>query len=149
MADGNDLKKLRRKFKQANKGESAVKPNPNTVTTNKLELLVTIVARNKAEYYADLLQSFEVNLQVIAFGKGTADAKMLELLGLAENEKAVIFSVMQEKKVNDATKILEEKFKAIKGGKGVAFTVPLTSVIGTLIFGFLSNNRLAVREDKQ
>ena len=34
----------------------------NTVTSNKLELLVTVVARSKVEYYTDLLDLFEVFL---------------------------------------------------------------------------------------
>ena len=38
---------------------------PNTVTTNRLKLLVTVVARKKAEFYADLIQSFDVNMQMI------------------------------------------------------------------------------------
>ena len=83
-------------------------------------------------------------MQITAFGHGTADAKMLGLLGLDNSEKAIIFSVIQENKVSDAVNMLEEKFRTIKDGKGVAFTVPLTSVIGTLIFRFLSNNRMNV-----
>ena len=141
----NEEPKVKRRFKTAaHKSEQKntnAKPNQNTVTTNRLELLVTIVGRNKAEYYADLIQSLDVNLQVTAFGHGTADAKMLVLLGLDNSEKAVIFSVIQENKIPDAVNMLDEKFKTIKDGKGVAFTVPLTSVIGTLIFRFLSNNR--------
>ncbi len=116
----------------------------STLTSNKLELLVTIVGRKKAEYYADLIQSLEVNMQAVAFGHGTADAKMLVYLGLADSEKAVIFSVIQENKIPQAMQLLDEKFKTIKDGKGVAFTLPLTSVIGTLIFRFLSNNRMTV-----
>ena len=46
-------------------------------------------------------------------------------------------------------RILDEKFKTIKGGNGIAFTIPLTSVIGKLIFGFLSNNRLTVQEENK
>lgn len=126
-----------------------VKPAaPNTVTTNRLKLLITIVARNKAEYYVDLIQSFDVNMQMIALAEGTANAKMLGLLGLTDSEKAVIFGVIQESKIPDAMHTLEEKFRTIKDGKGVACTVPLTSVIGTLIYGFLSNNRLTVKESK-
>lgn len=119
---------------------------PNTVTQNRLELMVTIVERNKAEFYCDLLQSFQVNLQFVALGHGTADAKMLGYLGLSESEKAVIFSVIQENKIPDAFRALDEKFKSIKNGKGIAYTLPFTSVIGTLIYGFLSNNRMAVKE---
>lgn len=88
-------------------------------------------------------------MQFLTLAHGTADAKMLDLLGLTDNDKAVIFSVIQESKVPDALHTLEEKFKTIKGGKGVACTVALSSVIGTLIYGFLSNNRLTVKENKQ
>ena len=36
---------------------------------------------------------------------------------------------------------LNEKFDKIKDGKGVAFTIPLKSIIGVSIYQFLSNNR--------
>ena len=121
----------------------------NTVTSNKLEMLVTVVSRNKGEYYADLIQSFDVNLQVIALANGTADAKTLRYLGLTDTEKSVIFSVIQQDKLPDALNTLDEKFKTVKGGKGIAYTIPLTSVIGTLIFGFLSNNKTVVKEDNK
>ena len=122
--------------------------NPNTVTTNKLEMLVTIVSRNKAEYYVDLIQSFEINMQITVHATGTANESMLSLLGLTNSEKAVIFSVIQQNKIPHALSVLEEKFQTIKGGKGIAFTIPLTSVIGKLIFGFLSNNKMTVQEGK-
>ena len=121
----------------------------HNVTQNKLELLVTIVNRNKADFYVDLIQSFEVNMQVVALGRGTADAAMLDFLGLAGSEKAVIFSVIREDKIPKALRLIEEKFNTIKGGKGVAWTVSLSSVIGVSIFGFLSNNRMTVKEEKQ
>ena len=127
-----------------------VKPtSPNKVTSNRLKLLVTIVSRSKAEYYTDLIQSFDVNMQMIVLAEGTANAKMLGILGLTDTEKAVLLSVIQEDKIPDAMHTLGEKFQTIRDGKGVAWTIPLTSVIGTLIYGFLSNNRLTVKESKQ
>lgn len=122
--------------------------NPNTVTSNKLEMLVTVISRNKGEYYVDLIQSFDVNMQVIALAEGTADAKTMRYLGLTDSGKTVIFSIIQENKLPDALHTLQEKFNTVKGGKGIAFTLPLTSVIGTLIFGFLSNNKTVVKEGK-
>lgn len=133
-------KKEKRKYTL--KSEKKTAENKNTVVSNRLELLVTIVGRKKVEYYADLIQSLDVNLQLIAHGRGTADAKMLVYLGLADSEKSVIFSVIQQSKIDDAMNMLDEKFRTIKDGKGVAFTVPLTSVIGSLIYRFLSNNRV-------
>ena len=133
----------------AAKKKNAVKAAPNTVTSNKLEMLVTVVSRNKGEYYADLIQSFDVNLQVVALANGTADAKTLRYLGLTDTEKCVIFSIIQQDKLPDALHTLDEKFKTVKGGKGIAYTIPLTSVIGTLLFGFLSNNRTVVKEENK
>ena len=129
----------------ASKSKSAT---PNKVKSNKLKLLITIVARKKAEYFTDLIQSFDVNMQMIVMAEGTANAKMLGLLGFMDTEKAVILSVIQESKIPDTLNTLEEKFQTIRDGKGIAFTVPLTSVIGTLIYGFLSNNKMTVKESK-
>lgn len=140
--------KTKLKQRTANK-KSAVKASPNTVTSNRLELLVTVVSRSKGEYYADLIQSFDVNLQVLALANGTADAKTLRYLGLTDSEKSVIFSVIQQNKLPDALNTLDEKFKTVKGGKGIAYTIPLTSVVGKLIFGFLSNNKTFVKEENK
>lgn len=123
--------------------------NSNTVKSNRLKLLITIVNRNKAEYYTDLIHSFSVNMQMVLMARGTADAKMLSLLGFADNEKAVILSVIQENKLEKALLTIDEKFRTIKDGKGVAFTIPLTSVIGALIYGFLSDNRMMVKENEK
>ena len=145
----NKTKRMRLASIRQEKKPAEQKQNTNTVTSNRLELLVTIVSRKKAEYYTDLIQSLDVNMQVTAFGHGTADAKMLVYLGLADSDKAVIFSVIQQNKIHSAMNLLEDKFKTIKDGKGVAFTIPLTSVIGTLIFRFLSNNRMTVKEENK
>lgn len=118
----------------------------NTVSENKLEILITTVARNKAEYFTDLIQSFDVNMQLVLLAEGTANSGMLAALGINDSSKAAIISVIQEKKALEAASVLEEKFNTIKGGKGIAFTIPMSSVIGTLIFGFLSNNKAVVEE---
>lgn len=134
----------RKSVKSAAKSKRA----QNTVTSNKLELMITVVSRSKTEFYVDLIQSFDVNMQVIALAQGTADANTLRYLGLTDSDKSVIFSVIQENKLQDAMYVLDDKFKTVKGGKGIAFTIPLTSVIGTLLFGFLSNNKNVVKEEK-
>ena len=105
----------------------------------KLQLLVTVVNRKKAEFYADFLQEFEVNMQLSFAADGTASTEMRNLLGLSESEKSVIFSIIKEEKVAQALLALEEKFATIKNGKGIAFTVPMTGVIGVAIYQFLAN----------
>lgn len=115
--------------------------------SGRLQLLVTVVNKGKGESTADLLQSFEVNMQLSVRAEGTASTEMLEILGMEHNKKTVIFSVIREEKVPEAMAALEKNFARIKDGKGIAFTLPMSSVIGVMLFGFLSNDRSTVRTD--
>lgn len=108
---------------------------------NRLKILVTTVARAKADFYMDYIQSFGANMQFVFFGQGTAPREILAAIGLADPERAVIFSVIGENKLPQALEGLDEKFRTIPGGKGIAYTVPMASVIGKSIFNFLSDNR--------
>ena len=114
-------------------------------------MLFTIVSRSKAEFYADLLQSFESNIQMIMAAKGTAKSETLQLLGLVDTEKAVIASVLRHERALAAMEMLDEKFKTIKNGKGVAFLVPVSGTIGVAIYQFLCNQRAyaPVAEEKK
>ncbi|MBO5042507.1 MAG: hypothetical protein J6D87_06030 [Clostridia bacterium] len=116
-------------------------PGERMSAPRKLSLLVTVVNRNKAEFYADFLQSFEVNMQLITNAEGTASKETLHYLGLVETDKAVIFSVIREERVAEALAALEQKFKTIKNGKGIAFTTPMTGTVGVAIYQFLSNTQ--------
>lgn len=111
----------------------------------KLKLLFTVVDRNKGEFYLDYLSQFEVNLQMALGGKGTAHSDLIDMLGLNIN-KAVLVSVVREDMVDTVMKGLEEKFATIKNGRGIAFAVPFSSVIGVNNYQFLSNNKQK-RED--
>jgi len=107
----------------------------------KMQLLFTVVNREKTEFFVDLLSSFEVNMQMVLSASGTADAKLLQVLGLASTEKSVIISAIRRDRAAEALATLEEKFKTVKGGKGIAYTVPMTSTIGVAIYQFLSNTK--------
>ena len=105
----------------------------NESAIKKLKLLFTIVDRPKAEFYLDVLSQYEVNCQLVAPGLGTATSEMVDLLGLNPH-KAVLLSVVREDKVDTIMKVLEEKFHTIRNGKGVAFAVPMSSVIGVNMY---------------
>ena len=115
----------------------------------KLKLLVTIVDRSKALYYTDLLEQFEINMQMVIYGKGTADRDMLNLLGFTDNDKTIILSVVREENIKDILETLAEKFEKIKNGKGIAYTIPMKSIIGVSIYQFLSNNKTLKKEEKK
>lgn len=113
----------------------------NESAIKKLKLLFTVVDRPKGEFYLDVISQFDVNCQLVMPGLGTANSELVELLGL-EPHKAVILSVVREDMVDTIMNTLEDKFAAIRNGKGIAFAVPLSSVIGVNLYRFLSDNRI-------
>ncbi len=120
------------------------KPSPQkkqVSNVRKLKILITIVDRSKTLFYLDLLEQFEISVQYVLYGKGTANSQMLDILGLAESDKSAIVSFVREDKIKDALETLNEKFNKVKNGKGVAYTIPLDSIIGVAAYQLLSNDR--------
>ena len=147
------VKKVKKVAKKAAAKGAEIKAARNNssaapkVNSGKLMLLVSIVPNNKAEFDTDLLQSsFEVNFQWTSRARGTANAEMLSLSEWNDQTKTAIFSVIKQERAKEALATLEEKFKTIKKGKGIAFTVPFSSMIGVAAYGFLSNNLKTVKE---
>ena len=113
----------------------------NDSAIKKLKLLFTIVDKPKGEFYMDVISQFDVNYQMVLGGLGTARSELVELLGL-EPQKAVVISVIREDLAETVMQCLEDKLSTIRGGKGVAFAIPLSSVIGVNAYRFLSDNRI-------
>ena len=107
----------------------------------KLKLLITVVDREKGEFYMDVISQFPVNLQMLVSGKGTATSEVVSLLGL-NNQKSVILSLIRDDLMEDLMNTLEDKFQTVKNGRGIAFAVPLSSVIGANLYRFMSDNRM-------
>lgn len=115
-----------------------IKKEKKLTSTKKLLLLVTIIRKNKADYYLDLLSELGANLQLTAIGSGTTKSSIFtDEIGT----KAIIFSIIAEDSVKRIMKVMAEKFDEIRDGKGVCWTLPLSSVMGVTFFNFLSNNK--------
>ena len=98
------------------------------IAIKTLKLLVTVVDRQKGEFYLDYLSQFEVNLQMLLNGQGTATSEIISLLGL-NNQKAVILSVAREDLVDGIMNGLEDKFRTIKNGQGISFAFGLRRLL--------------------
>ena len=136
------------KERQVRRKRSGSPDGHSKVSMNRLKILVTMVNRAKADFYMDHIQSFGVNMQMVFYGRGTASQEVLTAIGLVDSERAVILSVIGEDKLKAALESIEEKFNTIAGGKGIACTIPMTSIIGKSIFNFLSDNRDVVRRNE-
>lgn len=118
----------------------------NGLSSDRLLMLFTIIDRTKADYFIDTIQEHEVNLQLSAMAQGTVTKDLIEMLGLDNSDKTVLFSIIKEEKEEEILEMLDKKFKTVKKAKGIAFTVPLTSVIGVSSYGFLSNNEAVIKK---
>ncbi len=112
----------------------------------KLELLMAIVHNEKAAYYSSLIQQHEANVQFSLPAKGTTHL-VLSYLGLTEQPKTLLISLVRADQAPKLIELLDETFKKGKNYKGIAYTIRLTSVIGTLVYGFLANDKRTVKEE--
>ena len=112
----------------------------------KLELLMAVVHNEKVAYYSSIIQSHQANIQFSMAAKGTTHL-VLSYLGFTEEPKTLLLSVVRADEAPKLIEQLEETFKKGKNYKGVAFTVPMTSVIGTLVYGFLANDKRTVKKE--
>lgn len=141
-----------RKVTKTTVDKSTTQPAPTkkqVSNVRKLKLLITVIDRSKTLFYMDLLEQFEVNVQMVLYGKGTANSQMRDLLGLAESEKSVIISYIREDRVKEALETLDEKFHKVKNGKGIAYTVSLDRIIGVSMYQLLSNDRTVKEGEKK
>ena len=111
----------------------------------RLEVLAAIVHNDKAAYFTSLIQSYQANVHLTIPAQGTTHL-ILNYLGLTERPKSLILSVVRADESAKLIELLDQTFKKGKNYKGIAFTVPMTSVIGTLVYGFLSNDKRTVKE---
>ena len=127
------------KVKKKQPNENNIASSAAMTAPHELKLLFTVVNREKADFYADMIQNYDVNMQLILAANGTADTKIKGLLGFNNSEKSVIISVVRDDKCKSVLSELDQKFKTVKGGKGIAYIVPMSSMIGVAIYQFLSN----------
>ena len=115
-----------------------VTQKPGLQAPSKLKVLVTIVNRNKVTFYKDILEGYNANFQTVMYGRGTSPFAVDKLLGLEDQGKAILMSIVDESKVKEILNAYEDKYFKTKNGKGIAFTIPISSMIGVMLYQFLS-----------
>lgn len=118
-------------------------PSRGPASAPALTLLVTVVDRSKGDVFLEFIRAAAANFQLSMAAEGTADSETRALTGLTDAGKSVIFSVIRQDRSAKVLSYLEEKFRTVKNGKGIAFTVPMTGIIGVAVYQFLQ----AVRKE--
>jgi hypothetical protein len=107
----------------------------------ELRLVFIIVNHGSGD---DIVAEVAGHLQFchIALGHGTADSDILDMLGLAGNDKDVLIAAATPEGFAAVKEILLTKFHFNHSGSGVAFTIPIHSVGGMVTLQLLSGKRI-------
>ena len=96
-----------------------------------IELLIIITDPSEYEKAKEVLNSFEVDGQLIISGQGTAKTTIEELFGFSVLEKEIISTIVDS---SISTKLMEKVFEEInrKTVNGIVFTVPISAISSDL-----------------
>jgi hypothetical protein len=104
----------------------------------KLSLLITIVDAGKGDLLMYELSKLNISTQFLQRGEGTASQDINSLLGIHDNTKEIIYSLIQSDSVETIMKTLDVLFKQSQKRPGIAFAIPLSSIAGITAYRFVS-----------
>lgn len=90
-----------------------------------ISLLWVICDSNRRQKVLDILGKHETFCSLITYGKGTANSKILNYLGLGESEKAVFFNILSTNTAWEIMDKLDTKLQMKKPGNGILFVTPV------------------------
>ena len=64
---------------------------------------------------------------------------MRDILGIEDNGKEIIISLIPNERIEEAKNELEAFFKVNKRNRGIGFSIPMTSLIGMKVYQFLTD----------
>ena len=94
---------------------------------NDLNLLVIIVNRTDEKKILKLINKYNVGFKFITYGEGTASSSLLEYFDLNDEEKAIIMLVLPPLMSMKILNVLKSKINVCEHGKGISFSIPLSS----------------------
>ena len=106
----------------------------------KLSLFITIVNRGQGNYVLKIFEQEGANAQFVQLGEGTAQKEVRDILGIEDNEKEVIISLIPNDRIEGTKNELEAFFIVNKRNRGIGFSIPMTSLIGMKVYQFLTDS---------
>ncbi|MDD2189297.1 MAG: hypothetical protein PHV71_01055 [Eubacteriales bacterium] len=106
----------------------------------RIKLLVAIVDRGKGDTVAEILRDSGVTFNMIAPAACDSGSDIMDVLGLSNQERDMILSVVTEDKVPAVMQKLLYKLDLDERGNGIAFTIPIIGVSGPKALRYMSGD---------
>lgn len=116
-------------------------PYEETHRLHQLMLLCVVANEGQEEAIASLLYENEAYACFFTRGKGTSTTYFAEVVGTGELRKVIVFSIIRADVWGLIKRALEKRFAVSRISKGIAFTVPLSSIMSVSVYKMLGNIR--------
>lgn len=97
-----------------------------------MRAVFTIVDYSRGAQISDIYKEEKVPIRLVTHGHGAADSDMLDYLGFGENKKSVMISLLTPERADRIISVAEEKMQLSKPGRGIIFSVPVSSMTAFL-----------------
>ncbi len=123
------------------KDEKEPLPYEETHALERLYFLMTIIPNGQASAIVDLILQVDAAACFVCHGKGTATKDIYEVLGLGENHKQIVLSLIKEANWTKLRGLFVTRFAISDWSRGVACVIKIDSLCGVSAYKMLTNNR--------
>lgn len=113
--------------------------------SRRIVLFVAVAARGQGEKIAAYCAGCGGKIRLVSLGRGTASQDILNYLGLGDSKKDVVFCTASRPSAQKMLDGMRQRFSMENPGEGIAFTVPVSSVVGRVSFDLLFGEEGIIR----
>lgn len=97
---------------------------------NEIELVCVIVNYGLSKKIEKLARQNGSKYTSCVIAKGTSNTGIMDLMGLSDTRKEIVYLIMESEKVNSFLNELDSKYKFYKANHGIAFAISVSGLIG-------------------
>ena len=106
-----------------------------------MNFLISVCSPRALPTLTQICQELDMRLPVAALARGTAVRSMLDILGIEDNERRVVFSVADTEKTREFIRQQQRRMFIGVPGHGITVAIPIKSIGGGKTVAYLNGDR--------
>ena len=106
-----------------------------------MNFLISVCNPRALPTLTQICQELDMRLPVVSLGRGTAVRSMLDILGIEDNERRVVFSIASAEKTREYIRQQQRRMYIGVPGHGITVAVPIKSIGGGQTVAYLNGDR--------
>ena len=106
-----------------------------------MNFLISVCNPRALPTLTQICQELDMRLPVVSLGRGTAVRSMLDILGIEDNERRVVFSIASAEKTREYIRQQQRRMYIGVPGHGITVAVPIKSIGGGKTVAYLNGDR--------